>query len=218
MAIYSQMFNGFYFQPENYIPNNMHKKPPILPNSFQLDNSGLHKLYSKNKLFKGYWWNYGDTVSIPLTVNTDISVESTALIYDQPGAEPLLNQAGYQGQRLYNIVDLTSWTMIQAVPIDGGTNYLWKKDATFTYPTYGELSLKLIPDMRDKTIVAQILNFRREEEFKFEFYAVNDCTIEITPDISKKLLQGIYYLRVTIQSENNTKEVDYYELNIKQRI
>lgn len=214
MKLRTTMFDSFYNQPEDYYPDNMHKRRKPLPPYEALSNNALHEIH-KNGKFVGYWWHKGDTVSIPLSVNTNISVEDTAIIYDVVGAEPGLDQVGFLGQRLYNIVDITSWTMIRNLPNMTGMQYLWKKDDVFTFPTYGELGLRLMPNMEGKNIIVQILNFRREEVLRYEFYNTSDCVVDINKEDSDKILQGVYYLKVSIESNNTLKQVDYYELQIR---
>lgn len=202
------MFTTYDNQPDFYIPDNMHLKP-LPPINLEVDNESLHGICRDGR-FYGYWWKYGDSIKIPISANLTISVDSHSFIYDVPGECPSMYQPGFVGQKAYNIVDVQSWTMIRYVPETG--MYLWAKDEKLTYPSNGELSLEIMPNMKGKKIVAQIVNFRKEEIFKFEFCDMNKCFIELDKEKSSKLLRGNYYLIINYETDTYSKQTDYYEL------
>ena len=99
----SNMFNGFYSEPPCYIPDNMHKMPDP-PKLISLENNNLDAILDKNGNKKGYSWNYGETVSIPLSVEQPVRVESDAYYSYELGEEPSIKTPGKIGQKFYNYI------------------------------------------------------------------------------------------------------------------
>ena len=191
----SDMFRGFYSESPNYIPDNMHKKP-IPPKTVSLVKDNLDIILDKNGKKKGYSWNYGETVSIPISVDIPVKLEADAYYTFNLGEEPSKNLQGRIGQKFYNLTDIKSWVLTSYVPNDN--SYAWVEEPRFTFPENGARALIATPNMEDKYILAEFINFRGEQMFERVYENVNKADFEIDVEKSLEIPRGIYNLYIYV--------------------
>ena len=120
--------------------------------------------------------------------------------------------------------DIRSWTLDSVVDDDfnpdNGLLYVWVEDKDFTYPKHGEVPFDLImPFNFGDQIVVQLLNFRKEL-IQEDIFDTPDCTWRLTPEESKNIAPGIYYLSIFKQNVYNEQVSDLrltncYEIYVK---
>ena len=210
----SDMFRGFYSEPLDYVPDNMHK-PPIPPKQISLVADNLDIILDKNGKKKGYSWNYGETVSIPITVDVPIRVEADAYCSDVEGEEPTIDTAGRIGQKFYNTRDMRSWVLISYAP--NNMSFIWKEDPRFTFPEDGERMMVDSPNMNGKYILAEFINFRGEQMFERLYEDVNSAEFVIDITDSLNIHRGIYDLYIYVGDEENQykKLTKRYEIVVR---
>ena len=194
------MFNSFYSEAPGYIPDNMHKKPVPPPPTTSLINHNLDIILDKHGKKKGYSWNYGETVSLPISVDLPITIEMDAYYTSELGERPTIYTAGTLGQRFYNLVDVKSWTMNSYVPSDRAYN--WVEDKVFTFPNNAPKLVYIHPDMKDKYILCEFLNFRGEQIFEKVYKEQNSVSWKIDQELSLKIPRGIYTLMIYVADEH----------------
>ena len=204
------MFDNYDNLSSSYKPNN--NEQCITINKVYNDNIPK-KEYNHNGVFIGYSWNYGDTVSIPYSVNKTIKVEEDAIIYLDRDQAPSSTTIGIFGQKAYNSIDKKCWickTLDQDV-------YNWVEQDKFTYPSNGTKEMLIINDldMISKSIKFTISNFRKEEIYSTESNGSSNMTIYIDEELSKKLVKGLYYANFSIIDGNNYKNDESFILLVK---
>lgn len=202
-----QLFDNFVNQPPNYVPNNMF--PPIPVRSITVDEDTLHPIMDDCHL-KGYWWNWGDNISLEIKNQITINLPQYA-IYTFEDEDPTSDTEGFVGQAYYNLHDLTSFmcTYIDEDDETGEKMYVWTKDAKFTYPSYGASTLTVPIALKEgEQIVVQLFNFRKEM-IKEDIYYTSDFKWELTPDQSLKMVPGIYFLNIHLETLENPGEDDW---------
>lgn len=205
----SQMFESFNHIPFGYIPDNMHK-PPKMPGHKELVLDNLDAILDKEGKKKGYSWNYGETVSIPITVNIPVRVETDAYLTDEIGVKPDITTQGYVGQKFYNLRDVKSYVMRSYVPAN--QSYMWMEEPRFTFPEAGPKLVMITPDMTDKYILCEFMNFRGEQMFEQSYQEVNECNFVIDHDLSLALLRGIYELNIYVGDNYDEYTTDGTEM------
>ena len=187
------MFDNFENQPSDYIPNNMFR-PPII-RRVELNDDSIHPIYRRGRLF-AYWWNWGDDISLEVKNNLTIYLPDEAIVSNTPGFEPSTDTEGdFSGQKYYNLVDLTSFTLSAIIDSDPKT-YIWEKDAKFTYQSIGKTAIEVeLPKKENEQFVVQLLDFRNEK-VKEDIFTDIPFTWTITPEESLKIHQGIYTLNI----------------------
>lgn len=207
------IFEKFDNTPEDYIPDNIH--PPVCryEEVFEIDNLDVlcHNKYS---------WDYGETLSIPVTNSFIIKVDEDSIIYDVSGIGPTETTAGEIGTRAYNILDVTSWSCRNIIEGTGDldTLYEWQQDARFTVPSGGTKEVVVTPSMVNKYLEVKIYNFRMEEIFTTRFEGVNSAHLIVDKELSSTLLPGIYYLRIYIVGYQNDDEEDISSITLGSNI
>ena len=191
----SEMFNGFYSEPPNYIPDNMHKFGPP-PKQVSLVGDNLDLILDKDGRMKGYSWNYGETVSIPISVDVPVRIEIDAYHTSVQGEEPTLSTVGYIGQKFYNLVDVRSWRLNSYVP--DTKSYIWLEDRRFTFPENGGELVYVRPDMKDKYILVELISFRGEQVFERVYCDLNKVDWTLDRQESLDLPRGIYDLYIYV--------------------
>ena len=196
-----QMFDNFENKPSNYIPNNMFL--PIPEKWIEVNTDTVHKKMKCGKVI-GYWWNWGDSISLTIKNQITIHLPFGAITGD---VDPEPTTEGYfLGQKYYNLVDLTSWTLTYISEEDGIMVYSWEKDNRLTYPTIGVEDLDVeIPLKEGQQIVVQLFNFRKEKIKDTIFYEQSNVW-ELTPDESLLLVPGIYYLNIHLDTMEEPEE------------
>lgn len=192
------MFTNYEDLSSVYVPNNERAE---LENNKVIDLSLPKKEYDNSGKFIGYSWNYGETLTIPYSVNKVIYVEEDALVYDISGVSPSISTIGTFGQKAYNTVDRKSWV---CKTLDS-SKYIWEEQDKFTYPENGKkpVSIKFIQDTSDKFIEFSINNFRREKIYSTTIPCAQEVPLVIDSDLSNKLISGIYYCTVAILSASD---------------
>lgn len=208
------MFKGFYAEPLDYIPDNMHKKPP-LPKTAQIVSDSLDVIYDKYGRMKGYSWNYGETVTIPISVDLPIRIEADAYFSTIPHEEPKLTTAGHLGQKFYNLIDAVSWKLTSYVP--DNKSFIWTKEPRLTFPENGARLVYLTPDMTDRYILVEFINFRGEQMFERIEEGKNHYDWSLNIDESLALLRGIYEMNIYVGDVKNQykKLTKRYEIVIR---
>lgn len=210
----SDMFRGFYTEPPTYIPDNMHKKP-IPPRTVSLVHDNLDIILDKKGKKKGYSWNYGETVSIPISVRQPVRLEADAYYTDYHGKEPGVKTRGRIGQKFYNLKDVRSWILTSYVP--DNDSYIWTEEPRFTFPEDGAQFVEVCPDMRGKYILVEFVNFRGEQMFEDVYCNSDTMHWTLSTEESLKLQRGIYDMYIYVGDEENQykKLTKRYEIVIR---
>lgn len=206
------MFDSYDNLQKNYIPDNQKPKPipgPVAPCRPKFP----YEEYDAEGKLIGYFWNYGDTVTLQFNIDGFITVEDNAIIYTEPTQEPTKYTPGEIDQRIYNIIDLKSWT---CTAIENAHNYntnediliyIWTQDAEFTYPiqlhSRRNIYLSASEYLKNKTAQVRLYNFRMEQIYVDTFKAVNPIVMTIDKELSDKMVKGVYYCSLTIYDEND---------------
>ena len=183
-----------------YHPNNMCRRQMLSREEYQ--HSLPYRVYDISGDFGGYSWNYGDSLSMTFNVNPIIMVENDALIYTEAGEAPDENTEGQLGQFAYNVYDFKCWI---CTTFDQITN-TWELQDEFTYPRNiagKPVMLYVYKDINQFSGKVIFYNFRWEEVCTFDVVGNDTVTIEITPEISNKLVKGIYYGAIQLDNEGS---------------
>lgn len=210
----SQMFDSFYNIPYCYIPDNMHPRICIPPKNLSMINTNLDAILDSKGRFKGYSWNYGETVSIPLTVNFPITIETDAIYTYEKDKAPDHFTSGKVGQKFYNLSSVESYVLKSYIASEKW--FMWEKEPAFTYPEDGKMIIEVKPDMAGKYILAEFLNFRGEQVFEQVFSEVNSAKLDIDIESSLGIPRGIYSLAIYVgttlpEDEEEYKKVKQYK-------
>lgn len=204
------MFLNYQNIAGNYTPNNITCSFPVGKSYTKLDPLQASKPYeeynTKGELV-GYFWRYGEALNLEFNIDGEITVESDAIIFEQPGAAPTSNTIGKLGQKAYNIFDLVSWTCRST----SKGNYSWIQDDEFTYNPDADHDVYIDANeyLKNKRVSFDIYNFRLEPVFHRVFDGTSKIIVNITPEISKTLKKGIYYCSLTVfNSDVNMKIFD----------
>lgn len=192
------MFDTYDNVPIDYVPDNMN--PPVLPQTFTIETDHIIIETSLGKK-QNYMWEYGATFSLDFDTKINISVEDNAIIYNEAGEYPTDITVGVVGQKAYNTKDIISW-QLDSITDNGDETftYNWNRLADFTYTT-GNQDITLVMDLTDKTVDIVFLDW-----FNNEFYTEtlipnnNILTFNMTEDLSKKFIKGIYYLHIVLDN------------------
>lgn len=204
------MFDNYHDLSNSYKPNNSEKE--IVLNKIY-DNKLPKKEYNHNGVFIGYSWNYGDTVSIPYSLNKKIYVEEDSIVYIDKNMVPSSSTYGKYGQKAYNLIDKKSWV---CKTLDKNT-FEWIEQPKFIYPVNGSKEVILIneTDASTTSIIFTICNFRKEEIYHIETNGSTDITIDIDEELSKRLIKGLYYARFSTSSANGFKNDESFLILVK---
>lgn len=215
----SDMFRGFYAQPPGYIPDNMHRKP-LPPKTISLVSDNLDIILDKNGNKKGYSWNYGETVSIPISVDIPVRVEANAYYTYEIGEEPKFDTVGFPGQKFYNLADVRSWVFTSYVP--DTKSFIWTEEPRFTFPENGIKKVYIHPNMANKYILAELINFRGEQIFERLYEEKNEAQWTLSQEESLALPRGIYdlyiYVGTTYNEDGTARENEYKKLTKRYEI
>lgn len=202
------MFYNYDNIDENYIPNNC--TPEEINSYIKLDLNLPYEIYNIKDEFVGYAICYGDTCKIPINLNKQIYVEDDAIIYDLKGQYPKEDDIGKKGQKAYNIKDFISWTCYGR----SKSKYIWKKDNCFIYPKNGVKQINLIPELDNFSIKVNIQNFRYESIKTFNFENDLNTYYTIDEQLQELLHEGIYYVSISLITEDYSRIIDSYLLQI----
>jgi len=193
------MFLNYHDIADNYTPNNLIKAFPQKLNDCKLDPVDASKPYEdynvKGELI-GYFWRYGETLNLEFNIDGEVTVESDAILYKASGQKPTTSTKGRVGQKLYNIIDLISWTCVSNIRRE----YVWQQDAEFTYPLNGDKSVYVTAAdyLADKQVEVTLYNFRMEPLCKKIYAGSPQIIFSIDRELSCSLPRGIYYCSVKV--------------------
>lgn len=191
------MFLNYKDIANNYVPNNLVCSFPVGKSYTKLDPVQASRPYeeynAKGELI-GYFWRYGETLNLEFNIDGEITVETDAIVLTAKGEVPS-ESVGNINQRVYNVVDQKSWTCT-AIENDKRT---WTIDDDFNYPEQGA-SVYIAADdyLKDKQIEVTLYNFRMEPIHSQVFTGQTRIIFPVTPELSKKLLKGIYYCSLVV--------------------
>ena len=194
------MFLNYHNIDSNYRPNNLINAFPSKMNSSKLDpldSSKPFEEYNTKGELTGYFWRYGETLNLEFNIDGEITIESNAMLLKSKGQEPTTVTMGKVGQRVYNIIDLRSWT---CVAVTTTNKYIWEEDDEFTYPLNSDRSVYISVNdyLKDKKAEVTLYNFRMEPICKKIYDATPTIIFPIDKELSKALPKGIYYCSVTV--------------------
>lgn len=200
-----QMFFNFDNQPKDYIPNNMF---PIRPIRFVSINSDTVKPIFRGCKMVGYEWNWGDNISIEIKNQIHINIPPNS-IYTYEDVDPTTSTVGeVVGQCYYNLASLKSFHLTSIKENQGIYYYIWEQDKDFTYAESGGIALDvLIPLKEGEQIVVQLFNFRKEK-IRDDIYYEPEITWTLTPEESLKIVPGIYFLNVHLETMEKEEDQD----------
>ena len=193
------MFLNYHNIADNYRPNNLIQAYPQASTTSKLNPVAASKPYeeynTKGEL-SGYFWHYGETLNLEFTIDGEITIESNALIIKTRNLEPTTTTVGTIGQRVYNIVDLRSWTCIGILRGE----YIWEEDEEFTYPLNSDKSVYISSEdyLNGKNVEVTLYNFRMEPICKKIYAAKSTIIFTIDKELSSQLFKGIYYCSVKV--------------------
>lgn len=193
------MFLNYQNLADNYIPNNLiNTYPHNISNSKlnPVDASKPYEEYNAKGELSGYFWRYGETLNLEFQLDGEITIESDAILLKSAGQTPTEKTIGKIGQRVYNIIDLRSWTCIAITD----ENYTWQEDKEFTYPLNSDKSVYVSAEdyLSDKQVEVTIYNFRMEPVVQKIYSGSSTIVFHIDNKLSKLLQKGIYYCKVTV--------------------
>ena len=85
------MFTSYQNLSEYYIPNNLSKKLTSPKSYTKLDpneKSKPYELYNAKGELEGYYWHEGDQLVLDFSIDGEVTVESSAIIFDAHGETP----------------------------------------------------------------------------------------------------------------------------------
>ena len=192
------MFDNYDNVPSDYIPDNMN--PPITPQTLEIETD--HVIVETNLVNKqNYMWNFGATFTLKFDTKIDISVEDDAIIYNNVGEYPTDATVGVIGQKAYNTKDIISWRLDSITDNGDETfTYHWTQLDDFIYTT-GNQNITLSMDLTDKQIDIVFLDWFNNEFYRSPLTIDNNILVfNMTDDISKLFIKGIYYLHIMIDN------------------
>ena len=193
------MFLNYQNLADNYIPNNLiNTYPHNISNSKlnPVDASKPYEEYDAKGELSGYFWHYGETLNLEFQLDGEITLESDAILLKSAGQTPTEQTVGKIGQRVYNIIDLRSWTCVAVVD----EKHTWQEDSEFTYPLNSDRSVYISAEdyLSDKQVEVTIYNFRMEPVVQKIYNGSSVIVFHIDKKLSALLQKGIYYCKVTL--------------------
>ena len=200
------MFDSYSNLSDIYVPDNITNHQDTF---VRFSNSEINKEYNIKGDFVGYSWNYGDTVSLGISMSKRIMVEEDAIIYEESGQHPDSSTIGIKGQRAYNTKEIRSWT---CETLDQ-TDYNWAEDIEFKYPEFG--NKEIFENDNEKKVLFEIKNFRKENVYSSEIPYSGLLRVDITKEIAEILLKGVYGFYFTLVGENSSNMFMMFSVTIK---
>ena len=204
------MFDNYNNIPSDYIPNNMY--PRIIPETLSIETDNV-ELETNIVGKQNYVWDFGNSFVLKFDTRINISVEDDAIIFDEIGEYPTDETEGVIGQKAYNTRYIKAWQLISTVveDVEGEYiyHYIWSELDDFVY-TEGDKDITLSMDLTDKTVDIIFVDWSNNEFYSETLIPENNVlTFNMTPDLSKQFIKGIYYLHIKI--DNNL----YYEITCR---
>ena len=205
---------------ENYntstIPNNLNK---AFPEHICQDAIGRTKpdkpfeMYNDNGKLVGYFWYYGDTVTLSFTLYGEYSVESDAITTSISGDEPTTETVGYIGQKYYNFTDKKAWKCVGT----SDNTYVWEEIELpeGIVATSGYLSAEYY--FKDCEFYFSIYNFRNEQVYNKAIVTnensiyTGTINVDIDNELSQKLVRGTYHISLVAHNVNDGTWVTVFD-------
>jgi hypothetical protein len=176
----------------------MFPKRPVI--EVCLTDETARPIYRKHKLV-GYEWNWGDKISIDIKNQIHICIPVDS-IYTYEDVDPTSETEGFIGQKYYNLSALKSFTLSSIIP----DAFVWVQDEHFTYINNEGIGLDIPVSLKDgEQIIVQFFNFRKELMFE-KAYTESEAVFELSPEESKKIVPGIYYMNIYLDTYEGTEE------------
>lgn len=217
-------FRSYEELPESYKPDNRIK---VIPQQLrEYIDKPPYKDYDIKGNFIAYWWNYGDTLSLPFTINKEHYVEEDAILYTNvsgasyvdplivPGEHPTTDTQGYVGQRAYNVMTGQSWTYTGILNGD----FVWVEDTVKKFPVKSSRTVLFIDnewDVSDFNLKFEILDFRRQVLYTTETNGANNIQFPIDKELSQKLLKDTYICHFTLYDDDEVYLETEYNVIVK---
>ena len=209
------MFTNYETLQDEYIPSNTKPDCPKPPNPKlePLIPKKPYEEFNEEGQLIGYWWNYGDIVTLEFDIDGEVTIEDDAILYTASGEGPTTNTKGRVGQKAYNlyykisdneVVDMKSWTCVGR---DTQTlAYLWNEDEKFSPPEEGQRDVYITAQdfLSDKQITVQLYNFRHELITSKLFNGTTEVRFDIDKKLSDSLVKGVYYCSLTVWNQDET--------------
>ena len=204
----SNMFTNYNNIDPSYVPNNMHLVNKTVKSYTKLAPVALSKPYelynAKNEL-EGYFWYHGESITLDFSIEGEITLENDALIYSNKGEYPTNLTEGYIGQKAYNTADYSCWECVAVEEND----YMWVPNGTVKYDP--DLTRSVYIDakdyLKDKMVDFKIFDFRMNENYLKTIKGTESARFEISPDLSKKMLPGIYSCSLSVYNDEMNQKI-----------
>lgn len=102
---------------------------------------------------------------------------------------------------------------------DNNTNtgaFIWEEDSLITFIKDGTKEIILKPYMNNKSIEVNILNFRHEIIYSYEFNDTDKCQIHIDKDSTPLLVEGQFFINIIVKAEDKEQQLNQYSIMIKE--
>lgn len=164
----------------------------------EVEDNHPYKTFDKNGNLIELKWNQTDKFILKDSIDKTIMVDSDARIYEITGEGPDENTTGDCCQKAYNTIDWRCWNCCG----QHHHKYIWE-EIPLTECINGSLKITFIRNTENKKIVCNIMNFRREIIYSYEFnHMIN---IPIDSESQPLLVQGQYYLEELLVSNTETE-------------
>ena len=196
------IFDNYQNLDNTYVPNNLSQSfPKKIPCHRPQFKKPFEDYNAEGKLI-GYYWYYGNTVSLHFNITGEIIVEDTDIIYTAIGQGPTVNTAGPIGCKAYNVIDLLSWTLVSI----HDNSYIWEQDSQFICPNNGQRNVYFTAEqfLKNRYVKITILNFRKEPIYQETFAGNQSVVLNIDENLSAKLTKGVYYYNLEIFDQDGT--------------
>lgn len=196
------IFDNYQNLDNAYVPNNLSQLfPKKIPCHRPQFKKPFEDYNAEGKLI-GYYWYYGNTVSLNFNITGEIIVEDTDIIYTAIGQRPTVNTVGQIGCKAYNVIDLLSWTLVSI----HDNSYIWEQDSEFICPNNGQRNVYFTSEqfLKDRYVKITILNFRKEPIYQETFAGDQSIVLNIDENLSAKLIKGVYYYNLEIFGQDGT--------------
>lgn len=196
------IFDNYQNLDNAYVPNNLSQLfPKKIPCHRPQFKKPFEDYNAEGKLI-GYYWYYGNTVSLNFNITGEIIVEDTDIIYTAIGQRPTVNTVGQIGCKAYNVIDLLSWTLVSI----HDNSYIWEQDSEFICPNNGQRNVYFTSEqfLKNRYVKITILNFRKEPIYQETFAGDQSIVLNIDENLSAKLIKGVYYYNLEIFGQDGT--------------
>lgn len=196
------IFDNYQNLDNTYVPNNLSQSfPKKIPCCKPQFKKPFEDYNAEGKLI-GYYWYYGNTVSLHFNITGEIIVEDTDIIYTAIGQGPTVNTTGPIGCKAYNVIDLLSWTLVSI----HDNSYIWEQDSQFICPNNGQRNVYFTAEqfLKNRYVKITILNFRKEPIYQETFAGDQSIVLNIDENLSAKLIKGVYYYNLEIFGQDGT--------------